>query len=132
MHCLEKTGILAIWNVDERALLAPTAFTEVARLFRWHEKYDKSGAFNDKDDQELLEDLCSRFATAVNQESGEGTSRETEEEPAIEDELIAAIISNAQSSAGDPARGGQDKALTEQLEMDVEHTNIEVHFLLIS
>ena len=29
-----KTGILAIWNVDERALLAPTAFTEVARLFR--------------------------------------------------------------------------------------------------
>ena len=25
-----KTGILAIWNVDERAFLAPTAFAEVA------------------------------------------------------------------------------------------------------
>ena len=36
------------------------------------------------------------------------------------------MISIAQSSAGDPATGGQDKALTEQLETDVEHSNIEV------
>lgn len=42
------------------------------------------------------------------------------------------MISNAQSSAVDPATGGQDKVLTEQLETDVEHTNIEVDFLLIS
>ena len=35
MHCWGMTGILAIWNVDasERALLASTAFAEVARLF---------------------------------------------------------------------------------------------------
>ena len=38
----------------------------------------------------------------MNQESGEETlaRKETEEELAIEDELIAAIISNTQSSAG--------------------------------
>ena len=54
--------------------------------------------------------MSSRFATDVNQESGEVIRKETEEEPAIEDELIAAIISNAQSSAGDPATGGYDKA----------------------
>ena len=62
--CWEKTGILAIWNVDERAFLAPTAFAEVAptvfaevaptafaevaRLFCWHEKYDTSCAFDDE------------------------------------------------------------------------------------
>ena len=110
------------------------AFAEVARLLHGHEKHDTSGAFNDEDNnlKELLEDLSSRFATAVNQESGEGTLKETEEDQAIEDVLIAAIISNGQSRAGDPTTGGQDKALTEQLETYVEHTNIEVEFLLIS
>ena len=43
-----------------------------------------------------------------------------------------AIISNAQSSTGDPATGGHDKAPTEQHETDGEYTNIEVYFLLIS
>ena len=61
-------------------------------------------AVNDEDNQESLKILD------VNQESGEVIRKETEEEPAIEDELIAAIISNAQSSAGDPATGGYDKA----------------------
>ena len=42
----------------------------------------------------------------MNQESGEETRKETEEERAIEDELIAAIISNTQPSAGDPATRG--------------------------
>ena len=51
-------------------------FAEVARLFSGHEKYDTSCAFNDEDNQELLEDLRSRFATAVNQESSEGTRKE--------------------------------------------------------
>ena len=60
VHCWEKTEILAIWNVDEQALLAPTAFAEVARLFSGHEKYDASGAVNDEDNQELFEDLSSR------------------------------------------------------------------------
>ena len=134
VHCWGKTGILAIWNVYERVLLAPEAFAEVARLFPRHEKYDTSCAVNDEDNQELFEDLSSRFATAVtvNQESEEVTRKEMEEEPAIEDELIAAIISNAQSSTGDPATVGHDKAPTEQHETDGEHTNIEVDFLLIS
>ena len=51
-----------------------------------------------------------------------------EEEPAIEDELIAAIISNAQSSTGDSVTGGHDEAPTEQHETDGEHTNSEVDF----
>ena len=101
-------------------------------MFPGNEKYDTSCAVNDEDNQELFEDLSSRFATAVNKESGEVTHKEMEEEPAIEDELIAAIISNAQSSTGDPATGGHDKAPTEQHETDGEHTNIEVYFLLIS
>ena len=35
VHCCEKTGIHAIWNVDERALLASTAFAEVAKVVCW-------------------------------------------------------------------------------------------------
>ena len=101
-------------------------------MFPGYQKYDTSGAVHDEDSQELFEDLSSRFATAVNQESEEVTRKEIEEEPAIEDELIAAIISNAQSSTGDPATVGHDKAPTEQHETDGEHTNIEVDFLLIS
>ena len=38
VHCWEKTGLLAIWNVDERAHMAPKAFAEVARLFQGRER----------------------------------------------------------------------------------------------
>ena len=104
VHCWEKTGILSIWNVDERARLAPRAFSEVARLFPGNDndKNDTSGSVNDVDDQELFDDLSSKFATAVDKETGEVTRKETDEEAAIEDELIAAVVANAQSSSGGP------------------------------
>ena len=31
VHCWEKTGLLAIWDVNERAALVPKAFADVSR-----------------------------------------------------------------------------------------------------
>ena len=90
----------------------------IARLFPGDDKdkNDTSCSENDVDDQELFDDLSSRFATAVNKETGEVNHKETDEEAAIEDELIAAVVANAQSSSGGPT--------TEERETDDEHMNI--------
>ena len=81
-----------------------------------NDKNDTSCSVNDVDDQELFDDLSSKFATAVDKETGEVTRKETDEEAAIEDELIAAVVANAQSSSGGPT--------TEERETDDEHMNI--------
>ena len=107
VHCWGKTGLLAIWDVNERAGLAPKAFAEVTRLFPGHEKDDTSGAVNDQDNQEQFHDFSSRVATTVNKATGEVISKETEEETSVEDELVAAVIANAPPSDGGQATGEQ-------------------------
>ena len=125
VHCWEKTGLLAIWNVDERACMAPNPFAEVARLFPGHEKDDTSGAVNDIDIQEQFDDFSCRVATTVNKETGDVIRKETEEDTAIEDEVIAAVIDNAPASVE-----GQDKDADDEQEKEGQHRNncIETSF----
>jgi hypothetical protein len=40
VHYWEKTGLLAIWDVNERPVLAPQAFSHTARLFPGHKNDD--------------------------------------------------------------------------------------------
>jgi len=120
VHCWEKTGLLAIWNVNERACMAPNPFAEVAGLFPGHEKDDTSGAVNDIDIQEQFDDfscrVASQLATTVNKETGDVIRKETEEDTAIEDELIAAVINNAPASVE-----GQDKDADDEQEKEGQH-----------
>jgi hypothetical protein len=46
VHCWGKTGLLAIWDVTERAALALKAFAETSRLFPSRFNVDNSGAVN--------------------------------------------------------------------------------------
>ena len=57
VHCWEKTGILAVWNVNERASLSRNAFAETARLFPGHVNDDNSGEVNDMDNQGLFDEF---------------------------------------------------------------------------
>ncbi len=42
VHCWEKTGLQAIRDVNERAVLAPQAFAQTASLFSGHNHDDNS------------------------------------------------------------------------------------------
>jgi hypothetical protein len=97
-HCWNKTGILAIWDVHERSMLTPQAFQEVARLFPSHDIADTSGVANETDDLEQFDDFSSAVATKVHVATGEVTSKEGEEDAEVEEELVAAVVSYAQSS----------------------------------
>ena len=48
VHCWGKTGLLAIWDVNERAALVPKAFAETSRLFPSRDM-DNRGAMNEHD-----------------------------------------------------------------------------------
>jgi hypothetical protein len=43
MHCWEKTGLLAIWDVSKQSVLAPVAFTQTVPLFPGQHNDDVSG-----------------------------------------------------------------------------------------
>ena len=96
--------------------MAPNPFAEVARLFPGHEKDDTSGAVNDIDIQEQFDDFSCRVATTVNKETGDVIRKETEEDTAIEDEVIAAVIDNAPASVE-----GQDKDADDEQEKEGQH-----------
>lgn len=101
VHCWEKTGLLAIWDVNERAVLVPRALSQTARLFPGHAyDHDNSGVGNDVDDSapEKSSDFSSATTTIVDSETGVVTSQEAEEEAEVEDQLVAAVVAHAQSS----------------------------------
>ncbi len=100
VHCWEKTGLLAIWDVNERAVLAPQAFSQTARLFPGHNNDDNSGVSNEVDDSapEKSADFSSSTTTNVDSETGVVTSKEAEEEAGVEEQLVAAVDAHAQSS----------------------------------
>ena len=101
MHCweLEKTGLLAIWDVNEQATLVPKAFADTSRLFPGNNNNDDSGLANEEDDNapELSHDFSCAIVTRVNSETGEKTTKEADEEEEVENELVAAVVANAQS-----------------------------------
>ena len=100
VHCWGKTGLLAIWDVNERAVLAPEAFSQTARLFPGHNNDDNSGLGNEVDDSapEKSADFSSATTINVDSETGVVTSKEAEEEAEIEEQLVAAVVAHAQSS----------------------------------
>ncbi len=69
VHCWEKTGLLAIWDVNERAVLTPQGFSQTAHLFPGHHNDDNSGVGNEVDDSApklLLQDLlCFALVTIM-------------------------------------------------------------------
>ena len=109
VHCWGKTGLLAIWDISERATLAPQAFAEAARLFPGRDNVDDSGVANQVDDSapEQSSDFSSAVVTTVDSATGHVTSKEAEEDAEIEEQLVDAVVSHAQSSAGiaPPAEG---------------------------
>ena len=106
VHCWGKTGLLAIWDVNERAALVPKAFAETSRLFPSSD-IDNSGAVNEHDDQEQFNDFSSAITTVVNTATGMVASREEEEDAEVEDELIAAVVAQAESRNVARAKEGQ-------------------------
>jgi hypothetical protein len=99
VHCWEKAGLLAIWDVNERAVLAPQAFSQTARLFPGHNNDDNSGVGNEVDDSEPEKsaDYSSAFTTNVDSETGNVTSKEAEEEAEFGEQLVAAVVAHAQT-----------------------------------
>ena len=73
------------------------AAENVRRLFPNSEQEDASGQPNENDDTEAFEDFSCPLVTEVNMETGEVVTREDEEEPEVEKELIAGVIAHAQS-----------------------------------
>ena len=99
VHCWKKTGLIAIWDVNERAILVPKAFAETARLFPGHDNVDNSGVANEEDDKspEQSVDFSSAMDTKVDSETGVVTSKEAEEDNEVEEELVATLVAHAQS-----------------------------------
>jgi hypothetical protein len=107
VHCWDKTGLLAIWDVSKRSVLTPVAFAQTARLFPGHHNDDVSGEANEIDDSsadrsadfgnKASTDFSSSISTVVNTESGVVTSQDAEEDAEIEQELVAAVIARAQT-----------------------------------
>ena len=52
-----RSKLLAVWNVNERASLSRNAFAETARLFPGHVNDDNSGEVNDMDNQGLFDEF---------------------------------------------------------------------------
>jgi hypothetical protein len=113
VHCWEKTGLLAIWDVNERSVLAPQAFSQTERLFPGHGNDDNSGVGSEVDDSapEKSADFSSATITNVDSETGVVTSQEAEEEAEVEEQLVAAVVAHAQSS-GVPAVEASGKFFT--------------------
>jgi hypothetical protein len=99
VHCWRKTGLTAIWDVNERAILTPKAFAETARLFPGHDNVDNSGVVNEEDDKEPEQsfDFISAVDTKVDSETGIVTSKEAEEDNEVEAELVETLVGHAQS-----------------------------------
>ena len=77
----------AIWDVNERSVLAPQAFSQTERLFTGHGYDDNSGVGNEVDDSATI--------TNVDSETGVVTSQEAEEEAEVEEQLVAAVVAHA-------------------------------------
>jgi hypothetical protein len=116
MLCWEKTGLLAIWDVNKQAVLAPQAFGQAKRLSPSHENDDNSGVANEVDDSapEKSAYFSSATTTNVDSETGVVTSKEAEEEAEIEEQLVAAVVAHAQSSVV-PAVEASGKTLSKDL-----------------
>lgn len=99
VHCWEKTGLLAIWDVNERATMLPKAFADTSRLFPGNNHMDVRGLANEEDDNEpeLSNDFSCPIITRVNLETRDVTTKEAEEEEVVEDELVAAVVARAQT-----------------------------------
>ena len=63
VHCWKKTGLIAFWDVNERAILTRKAFAATARLFPGHDNVDNSGVVNEEDDKEPEQSVD--FSSAV-------------------------------------------------------------------
>ena len=87
----------AIWDVNERSVLAPQAFSQTERLFTGHGYDDNSGVGNEVDDSapEKSADFSSATITNVDSETGVVTSQEAEQEAEVEEQLVAAVVAHA-------------------------------------
>jgi len=72
VHCWGKTGLLAIWDVDEQATLVPEASANTSRLFPGNTNIDDSGLSNEEDDNapELSHDFSCAIITLEDLETG--------------------------------------------------------------
>ncbi len=63
MHSWQKTGLLAVWDVNAQATLVPKAFADTSRLFPGNNNYDDSGLANEEDDN--APELSHDFSCAI-------------------------------------------------------------------
>ena len=54
VHCWEKTGLLAIWDINKRSVLAPQAFAQTARLFPGRDNDDMRSTTQRQKNQLIL------------------------------------------------------------------------------
>ncbi len=124
MHCLEKTGLLAIWAVNEQAKFVPKAFAGTSRLFPGNNNNNDSGSAKEEDGnspafprsrlpasiefsiklvcveihlRSVSHDFSCAIVTRMNSETGEITTKEADEAEEVENELVAAVVANAKS-----------------------------------
>ncbi len=103
MHCWGKKGLIAIWDGNERAILAQHASRvklQTLHLFPGRGYNDDSdvGIEVDDSDAEKSVDFNSATTTNVDSETGVVTSQKADEEAEVEEQLVAAVVAHEQSS----------------------------------